>query len=78
MPGLAVAGQWFYPSTASTPIYAIALTLLGHAVVIYAAVSGVRRISSPTQSEILIGALGLVGATAFYLDLILAVSSFGG
>ncbi len=78
MPGLAIAGQWFYPNTAATPPVAVALTLLAHVIVLYAAISGVRRISSSAQTEILIGALGLVGATIFYLDLILAVSSFGG
>ena len=78
MPGLAVAGQWFYPNTLATPLYAVALTLLGHAIVLYAVISGVKRLSSALQSEIVIGALGLLGGTVFYLDIILATTSFGG
>ncbi len=78
MPGLAVAAQWFYPNTLPTPPYAVALTLLGHAIVLYAVVSGVKRMSSAAQSEIVIGALGLLGGTVFYLDIILAATSFGG
>jgi len=78
MPGLAIAGQWFYPETIGTPLYATVLTILAHAAVVYSAVSGVRKISSDQQSEILVGALGLIGATIFYLGILLAVSTFGG
>jgi len=78
LPGLAIAGQWFYPNTVATPFYAVALTILGHAAVVYSAVSGVRRVLSDQQSDILIGALGLIGASIFYLGILLAVSTFGG
>jgi hypothetical protein len=78
MPGLAVAGRWFWPNTVGTPLYAVALTVLGHVIALYAMISGAKRISSSLQREVLIGALGLVGGTIFYLDIILAVTSFGG
>ena len=78
VPGLAIAGQWFPPNTAVTPAYAIVLTVLGHAIVLSSAVTGVRRALSHQKHEILIGTLGLIGAAIFYLDILLAISTFSG
>ena len=78
VPGLAISGRWFWPDINETPPYAIALTILGHAVVIYSAISGARRIRSPHQYEVLTAALGLIGATTFYSFMIFAFVTFGG
>jgi hypothetical protein len=78
VPGLAICGRWFWPVSNGTPPYAIALTILSHAVVVYSAVSGARRIRSPQPHEVLTAALGLIGATTFYCFMIFAVVTFGG
>lgn len=78
VPGLAICGRWFWPVNSGTPPYAIALTILSHAVVVYSAVSGARRIRSPHQHEVLTGALGLIGATTFYSFMVFAFVTFGG
>ena len=78
VPGLAIAGHWYFPNTATTPSYAIVLTVVSHVVIIYSAASGVRKVLSEQPDRVLIGALGLIGATVFYGDMLLAVTTFGG
>ena len=78
VPGLAIAGHWYFPNTATTLSYAIVLTVVSHVVVIYSAASGVRKVLSEQPDRVLIGALGLIGATVFYGDMLLAVTTFGG
>jgi hypothetical protein len=76
MPGLAIPGQWFYPNTLVTAPGTIARTVFAHALVIYAIFLGVRKIMLNERREVLIGSLGLIGATVFYLDLLLALCAF--
>lgn len=78
MPGLVIAGHWFYPDTSVTHVYAIVLTIVSHALVIYSAASGVRRVLAERPDQVLLGALGLIGATVFYGNILLAVTTFGG
>ena len=78
MPGLAIAGQWFVPNTLATPPYAVVLTILGHVIVVSSVASGARKILATQQSEVLVGALGVIGAAIFYLDILLALTTFGG
>ena len=76
MPGLAIAGQWFPPHLQETRYYAIGLTVFGHIIVIYSAIAGVRQIVSGGRSQVVIGALGTIGASTFYLYLVFALLSF--
>ena len=78
VPGLAIAGQFFPPNVARTAPYAVLLTILAHAVVITSAVFGFRKIQSDEPSDVLVGAVGLIGATIFYADFALALTTFAG
>ena len=78
MPGLAIAGKWVPPDLEGTPYYAIALTILGHIVVLYSAIGGVKKLISGDGSEIIIGALGAIGGVTFYLYTIFALLTFSG
>ena len=76
MPGLAIAGKWFPPHLQETPYYAAVLTVFGHVIVIYSAVAGVKQIVSGGRRQVVIGALGTIGAATFYLYLLFALLTF--
>ena len=76
MPGLAIAGKWYPPHLQETPYYAIALTAFGHLIAIYSAIAGVKKIVSERSSQVVIGALGTIGAATFYLYLLFALLTF--
>jgi len=78
MPGLAISGQWFPLVSDGTPYYAVALTVFGHITVIYSAICGTRKILSDDRGQVIIGALGVIGAISFYLYLIFALLTFSG
>ena len=78
MPGLAISGQWYPPDLGGTPFYALALTVLAHLVVIYSAIAGVKKLISGDESQIMIGALGTIGAATFYLYTLFALLTFSG
>lgn len=78
VPGLAIAAQCFAPNTDRTLPYAVFLTFLAHAIALYSAVVGVKKILSNERSDVLVGALGLIGATIFYLDIALILCTFSG
>ena len=78
MPGLAIAGRWIPTNVHGTHYYAFALTLCGHAIVLYSAISGVRKIAFGASDEVLIGALGIIGAATFYLYTLFALVTFSG
>jgi hypothetical protein len=65
MPGLALSGRWFPPASGETPYYAVALTVFGHIIAIYAAIRGARKILSDDSGQVIIGALGMIGAISF-------------
>jgi hypothetical protein len=78
MPGLAISGRWFPPVSDGTPYYAVALTVFGHLIAIYSAICGTRKILSDDGGQVIIGALGMIGAISFYLYIIFALVAFGG
>ncbi len=78
MPGLAISGRWFPPNWEGTPYYAVALTVFGHVIVLYSAIAGVKKIVSDDRSQVIIGALGMIGAATFYLYIPFAALTFGG
>ena len=78
MPGLAIAGRWIPTNVQGMHYYALALTLCGHAIVLYSAISGVRKIAFGASDEVLVGALGIIGAVTFYLYTLFALVTFSG
>ncbi|WP_159010444.1 hypothetical protein [Bradyrhizobium sp. S69] len=78
MPGLAISGRWFPLVSDGTPYYAVALTVFGHLIAIYSAICGTRKILSDDRGQVIVGALGVIGAISFYLYLIFALLTFSG
>jgi hypothetical protein len=77
MPGLALAGGWYYG--APTPrVVAVGLTLTAHAAAIASLIIGFRKLRGSERAELLTGALGVVGGSIFYVDLVFALFTFSG
>jgi hypothetical protein len=80
VPGRAVLDEWVpaYLYINGTSAHVVTVTVLCHAIVIYSAVSGIKRLRAVEPAEVLVGAMGTIGAATFYLYLIFALITFSG
>lgn len=78
VPGLALAGKWYHPYADGSRKFAIVLTILSHIIVLYSAFTSFKKLQSTDEKQVLIGSMGAIGATVFYLYMLFAILTFSG